>query len=363
MRELFGRLTEMPGISGHERSVRFAFRDALAGYVDSVEADRMGNLLAYQAGQAVDGPRVMLHAHLDEVGLVVSAIEESGILRFIKIGAVDDRVLASQLVLIHTRQGAVPGLIGLPSLRRLSAEEKGRPYAAGKLFIDLGAFSRQEAEARGVRVGDPVTFSPGILEWPNGVLVSKSCDDRIGLAILAEVMEQLAAQPHQATVIAAALTQHEVGLKGAATAARKAHPDIAIHIDITGSFPDDPPGGVAMGGGPVFRILEGFGADVPFGAQRGVFCSQPVLDLLIETAQREGIAHQLQIKPGIINDGVEIQPIDGGVHVGYVLVPARYNHSAHEVILWSDVEQTVRLLVAFCRQVDTAFLAEADQAI
>ena len=176
-------------------------------------------------------------------------------------------------------------------------------------------------------------------------------------------LKELAGQPHEATIIAAALTQHEVGLKGAATAAPKARPDIAIHLDITGNFPDDPPGGVVMGGGPVFRLLEGFGADVPFGAQRGVFCSRPVVDLLVETAKREGVSHQLQIKPGIINDGVEIQPVDAGVHIGYVLVPARYNHSAHEMILWADVEQTVRLLVAFCRQVNATFLAEADRAI
>ncbi len=362
MRDLFEQLTATPGVSGHERDVRRAFRAALARIPDRIETDRMGNLLAYKQGQAADGPRLMLHAHLDEIGLLVSAIEESGIVRFVKIGALDDRVLPNHLVHINTRQGQVAGLIGLPSPRRLTAEEKAQPYGWDKLFIDIGAFSREETEACGVRIGDTISFRDGFLSWRDGIVVTKSCDDRIGLAIVAEVMKQLAGRSHQATVIAAALAQHEVGLKGAATAARQAAPDIDLHIDITGNFPDDPSTGARMGGGPVIRLLEGFGADVPFAAQRGVFCSQPVVDLLIATAEQEGLPYQLQIKPGIINDGVEIQPVHSGVHVGYVLVPARYNHSPHEMILWSDVERTVQLLTAFCVQVDADFLAQADQA-
>lgn len=363
MKALFRELVAASGLSGSEGEVRAIFRTALADHVDRVETDRMGNVLAYKQGQVQDGLRLMLHAHLDEVGLMVSGIEESGIIRFVKIGFVDDRVLPSHLVTINTRQGKVPGLIGRPSPRKLTAEEKNRPTPWNKLFIDIGSFSRQETEARGVQIGDPITFRSDFLEWENGVVVTKSCDDRIGLAILAEVMKRLAGRSHQATIIAVALSQHEVGLKGAATAAWQANPDIDIHVDITGNFPDDPTAAAIMGGGPVIRLMEGFGADVVFGAQRGVFCSRSVVDLLLSIAQKERLPHQLQIKPGIINDGVEIQPVHRGVHVGYVLVPARYNHSPHEMIMWEDVQRTTQLLVAFCLEVNTGFLAGADRAI
>ncbi|MCK5643361.1 MAG: M42 family peptidase [Gammaproteobacteria bacterium] len=363
MKDLFRELVNASGLSGSEGEVRTIFCAALADYVDRIEVDRMGNVLTYKQGQVQGGPRLMLHAHLDEIGLMVSDIEESGIIRFVKIGFIDDRVLPSHLVTINTRQGKVPGLIGRPSPRKLTAEEKDRPTPWNKLFIDIGSFSRRETEARGVRIGDPITFRGDFLEWDNGVVVTKSCDDRIGLAILVEVMKRLAGRSHQATVIAAALSQHEVGLKGAATAAWQANPDIDVHVDITGNFPDDPTAAATMGGGPVIRLMEGFGAGVAFAAQRGVFCSRPVVDLLASTAERERLPYQLQIKPGIINDGVEIQPVRRGVHVGYVLVPARYNHSPHEMIMWDDVERTAQLLTAFCLEVNADFLAEADRVI
>jgi len=363
VKDLFRELVAAPGLSGNEGEVRAIFHRALTDYVDRMQTDRMGNVLAYKQGQVQDGPRLMLHAHLDEVGLMVSGIEESGIIRFVKIGFVDDRVLPGHLVTISTRQGKVSGLIGRPSPRKLTIEERDRPAPWNKLFIDIGSFSREETEARGVRIGDSITFWGDFLEWDNGVVVTKSCDDRVGLAILVEVIKRLAGRSHQATIIAVALSQHEVGLKGAATAAWQANPDIDIHVDITGNYPDDPTAAAIMGGGPVIRLMEGFGADVAFAAQRGVFCSRSVVDLLLSIAQKERLPYQLQIKPGIINDGVEIQPVHRGVHIGYVLVPARYNHSPHEMLMWDDVERTTQLLVAFCSEVDTDFLAKADRAI
>jgi putative aminopeptidase FrvX len=362
MRELFRELTAASGVSGNEGEVRALLFKELADLVDQAETDRMGNILAYRMGQSPDGPRVMLHAHLDEVGLMVSNIEESGIIRFVKIGFIDDRVLPCQLVTIKTRSGKVSGLIGRPSPRKLSASEKTGPTPWSKLFIDIGSFSRAETEARGVRMGDPVSFRNDFLEWNNGIVVTKSCDDRIGLVLLVEVMKRLAGGSHQATVIAAGLSQHEVGLKGAATAAWGAKPDIAVHVDITGNFADDPGAAAIMGGGPVIRLMEGFGAGADFAAQRGVFCNRMVVDLLISIAESEGLPYQLQIKPGIINDGVEIRPVGGGVHVGYVLVPARYNHSPFEMIMWDDVEQTAQLLTSFCQNVDADFLDKADKA-
>ena len=111
------------------------------------------------------------------------------------------------------------------------------------------------------------------------------------------------------------------------------------------------------------RLMEGFGAGAAFGEQKGVFCSRPVVELLMSVAETEGIPFQVQLKPGIINDPVEIQPVGRGIHVGYVLVPARYNHSPHEMIAWLDVERTVQMLTAFCLATNAGFLAEADGAI
>ena len=360
MKDLFKQLVAASSAPSGEGEVRKILRHALEGCVDEIRADRLGNLIATKRGRP-GGPVLMLSAHMDEIGLMVSKIEPSGIVRFEKLGMIDDRVLPTQLVTLVTRQGKITGVIGQPAAGLLTPDEKKGIVPFRKLFVDIGSFSREETERRGVRLGDLITFRGDYLDLGKNIIVTKSVDDRTGLATMVGAMQSLVGKEHEATVVAVGLSQHEVGLRGARTAAYSVHPDVAIHIDVTGHFPDLAVQDIFMGKGPVVRLMEDYGTDIGFGAQLGVFCSRAVTDLLTETAQRENIPYQMQIKPGIINDEVVIHTSREGVLTGYVLIPARYIHSAHELVQWDDVENAVRLVAGFAQAVTGQFVETACQ--
>ncbi|MCL4458440.1 MAG: M20/M25/M40 family metallo-hydrolase [Chloroflexi bacterium] len=351
MKELFKRLVSASGASSDEGELRTIIKEEITPFVDDLSVDRLGNLIASKKGHGTAGPVLMLTAHMDEIGLMVSSIERNGIIRFEKVGWIDDRVLPTQSVIIKTAQGAVPGVIGLPSTHAWTEEEKRRVTPFHKLFIDIGSFNKEETEQQGVCLGDMVTFVPHFMELRNGIIATKSVDDRIGLTVLIEVMKWLAHEKHEVTVVGVGLAQHEVGLRGARTAAYAVDPDVAIHIDITGNFPDDAGPQIELGKGPVVRLMEEYGSRVGFGAQIGLFSSRLISRALVSIAQKEGIPYQLQIKPGAIADGSVIHTSREGVLTCPVLIPARYNHSANELVKWDDVENTVRLLSSFVKEV------------
>jgi len=176
-------------------------------------------------------------------------------------------------------------------------------------------------------------------------------DDRIGAYMLIETMQKLANMEHEATIVAAFLAQHEIGLRGAIPAAFAINPDVSVHIDVTGHFLDDPPAGALMGGGPIIRLMEDYGTNIGFGAQKGVIAHRDVVDLLIQSAEEHNLPYQLQLKPGVIGDQVVIHTSRAGVLSGYILVPARYIHSQYECVQWDDVEKVVELAIAFSRAV------------
>ncbi|HZQ06584.1 MAG TPA: hypothetical protein VFD70_08390 [Anaerolineae bacterium] len=359
MKELFKELSLATGAGGDEGDVRRIVRRELTGSVDEMHADRMGNLFGVLRGARNDAPVLMLTAHMDEIGLMVSGIEAFGGVRFSKLGWIDDRMLISRLVTISTRKGKVPGVIGVPAASKTTPDEKTKPTPYNKLYIDVGSFSKAETEGMGIRIGDLITFRGDFVELANNIIVTKAVDDRIGLYVLIETMKRLKQQQHEATVVAACLAQHEIGLRGAIAAAYSTHPDVSIHIDVTGHFLDDPPAGGLMGGGPILRLMEDYGTLVGFGAQKGVIAHRDVVDLLIERATANGLAYQLQIKPDVIGDQVVIHTSREGVLSGYILIPARYIHSQNECIKWDDVEQVITLAVAFSIAVTRNFVDRA----
>ena len=359
MKELFRELTLASGAGGDEGEVRRIVRRELEGVADDLRVDRMGNLFATINGTRSNAPVLMLTAHMDEIGLMVSGIDPFGGVRFAKLGWIDDRMLISRLVTINTRKGKVTGVIGVPAASKTTAEEKTKPTPFRKLFIDVGSFSRDETEAMGVRIGDRVTFRGDFVELANNISVSKSVDDRIGLYMLIETMKRVKERAHEATVIAAFLAQHEIGLRGAIPAAYSVNPDVSIHMDVTGHFLDDPPAGGLMGGGPILRLMEDYGTTIGFGAQKRVIAHREVVDLLIKCAEELDLSYQLQIKPDVIGDQVAIHTSRDGVLSGYILVPARYIHSQHECVKWDDVEQVIMLATAFAGAVTREFVDSA----
>jgi len=359
MKQLFRELAMAFGAGGDEGDVRKIVRRELAPIADEIHADRMGNLFATLNGTRADSPILMLTAHMDEIALMVSGIDAFGGIRFDKLGWIDDRMLISRLVTINTRKGKVPGVIGVPAASKTTAEEKLKPTPFRKLYIDVGSFSKAETEAMGVRIGDLVTFRGDFVELANNIIVTKSVDDRIGLYMLIETMKRLKTMPHEATIVAACLAQHEIGLRGAVPAAYSVHPDVSIHIDVTGHFLDDPPAGGIMGGGPILRVMEDYGTLIGFGAQKGVIAHRDVVDMLIDCAKANDLSYQLQTKPNVIGDQVVIHTSREGVMSGYILIPARYIHSQYECVKWDDVEQVITLATAFSTSVTREFVDRA----
>jgi putative aminopeptidase FrvX len=359
MKTLFKELALAFGAGGDEGDVRRIVRRELEDIVEELRVDRMGNLFAIHHGKSEDPPVLMFTAHLDEISLIVSRVEEFGGVRFEKLGWIDDRMLISRLVVINTRKGKVPGLIGVPAASQIAKDEKSSPTPFKKLYIDVGTFSRSETEELGVRVGDRITFRGDFVELENGIWVAKSIDDRAGVCMLIEIMKRLKDQQPGATIVAAFLAQHEIGLRGAIPAAYSVDPDVSIHLDVTGHFLDDPSAGAKMSGGPVLRLMEDYGTHIGFGAQKGVLVHRDVLDKLVNCAEDLGISYQLQIKPGVIGDEVVIHTSRQGVLSGYILTPARYIHSQYECIRGEDMEQSIALAIKFATAIDREFVESA----
>jgi putative aminopeptidase FrvX len=359
MKELFKELSRASGAGGDEGDVRRIVRRELEGVVDQMRVDRMGSLFASFDAAAPDAPVLMFTAHLDEIGLMVSRVEDFGGVRFEKLGWVDDRMLISRLVVINTRRGKVNGLIGVPAASRIPKDEKSGPTPYKRLYIDVGSASREETESLGVQVGDRITFRGDFAELENGFWVAKSVDDRAGVCMLIEVMKLLKDHRREAKIVAAFLAQHEIGLRGAIPAAYSVDPDISVHLDVTGNFADDPAAGARLEEGPVLRLMEDYGTHIGFGAQKGVLVHRHVVDRLVECAQDLGIPYQLQIKPGVIGDEVAIHTSRAGVLAGYILTPARYIHSQYECVRQENMEQSITLAVQFGASINREFVEGA----
>lgn len=356
MKELFKELSQASGAGGDEGDVRRIVRRELEGVVDEMRIDRMGNLFASLEGSGPDAPVLMFTAHLDEIGLMVSRVEEFGGVRFEKLGWVDDRLLISRLVVINTRRGKVNGLIGVPAASRIPKDEKSGPTPYKRLYIDVGSASRSETESLGVQVGNRITFHGDFAELENGFWVAKSVDDRAGVCMLIEVIKRLKDHQRVAKIVGAFLAQHEIGLRGAIPAAYSVDPDVSVHLDVTGNFLDDPTAGARLDGGPVLRLMEDYGTDIGFGAQKGVLVHRDVVDRLIKCAEDLGMPYQLQIKPGVIGDEVAIHTSRAGVLAGYILTPARYIHSQYECVRRENMEQSIGLAVQFGVSMDRGFV-------
>jgi endoglucanase len=329
MKELIKQLVETPSPSGYEKNVRDLLRGLLEPVMDEIKVDALGNLIARQGQAGENGLRIMLSAHMDEIGLVASHIDERGFIRFQPLGGVGPRNLPGGRVrFLNGPQGVI-------GLERTDDRERVPPLE--KMFIDVGARSRQECP---VRVGDVAVFQRDFLDLGSR-LVSKAMDDRIGVAVLVEAARALAAagSPHALYFVFS--TQEEVGLRGATTAAFGVQPDLGLAVDVTGS--GDTPKGITMevglGNGPAIKIRDG-----------GMLADPRVVDWMVRTAQAAGLPYQLEILEGGTTDAKAIQVSQAGVPAGCLSIPCRYVHSPSEMVDFDDVQNAVRLLVELLRQ-------------
>ena len=334
--EVLETLSNANGVTGREDQVRNLMKEYLKPYVDEVREDKLGNLIAFKKGKK-DAPTVMIAAHMDEVGLMVKNIKKKGFLQFAKIGGIDDRILLAQKVVVHTDKGPLIGVVGSKPVHIQNDVEKKKVIEADKLFIDIGAKSKEEAEKMGVQVGDVVSFDIKFAQLSGNVVLGKAFDDRVGCAVLVEVMKRL--QDVDCNVYAVGTIQEEVGLRGATIAAFHVEPDVAVALDAT--VAGDTPGvgeGEApakMGDGPVLTV-----------ADAGLIAHPKVLRLLIDSAKQNKIVYQLETGIRGATDAARIALSREGVPSGVVSTPARYIHSPAAIVNLDDAEKAVRLVVA-----------------
>ncbi|MDD4907899.1 MAG: M42 family metallopeptidase [Candidatus Omnitrophica bacterium] len=331
---LLKKILEAPGIPGYESQIAKIMHDEFKKTCADVQIDNFGNVIACKGKGKT---KIMLAAHMDEIGLMVKHITKDGFLYFIKIGGIDDRILPAQRVIVKAKKGDCFGIVGTKPPHLQKEEDRKKPLRYEDMFIDIGCGSKEEAEKK-VEVGDAVVFEPnsGIL---NGKLYyGKAVDDRIGCFALIKIMEKLKVN---AQVYAVATTQEEVGLKGARTSAFKIDPDYALAID-TNAAGDTPQitereSALKLGAGVAITIIEASG--------RGLIVNEKMKDILIDTAKRNKIKYQIDVIEGGMTDGAIIHMNREGVPTGVLNVPTRYIHSPTGVFHIDDLDAAVDLAV------------------
>jgi len=331
--ELLRKLSEAHGVPGYEDEVRSLLQREFERFCDSVEVDTLGNLIARKGS---GDRKVMLAAHMDEIGLMVKHVDSKGYLRFMPLGGVVEQCLLNQRVLVHTSSGAVRGVIGSKPPHLMKDEERKKPVKTEDMFIDVGAGSAEEAEKLGVKVGDFVTFERSFAKLGGELVTGKAFDDRVGCWAMVEVLRRLELD---AEVYAVATVQEEVGLKGARTAAYRVAPDIALVLETTsaGDFPGvkEEECRVKLGEGVVITVADAGG--------RGLITHPRVRELLVNTAKEAKIEYQLEVVERGTTDGTSIHLTRTGVPTGVLSVPARYLHSPVEVADRRDMRRAVEL--------------------
>jgi endoglucanase len=337
--ELLSALLTAPGPSGHEEAPARIWREAAEKFAE-VSSDTLGTSFA-RVRAAEGAPTLALVGHIDEIGIAITHIEESGLLAFTTIGGISPEMLMGQRFELLTRNGPVSGAV---SRKRLQPEQiRERPRAElTDLHLDIGAKDRADAEEL-VRVGDAGVWNGAPVDLPNGRLLSRSLDNRLGAYMALESARRIAESGEaKVDVVAVAAVQEEIGLYGARVAAYGLDPQVAIAIDVTPAT--DYPGGDARRAG---RIELGMGAMIA----RGPTMNKLVVDLLGEVAEAEGIAHAYEVYSRTTStDADEIHLTRAGIPTGLISIPTRYLHSPNEICDLADVESIIRLIVAFAKR-------------
>lgn len=332
-------LVETHGSAGFEEKVQAVFRERVKGACESVETDVMGSVIACRKKNG--GPKVLLDGHSDEIGFLVRYIDDKGYLYLAASGGWDSEVMVSQRVYVHTANGSLPGVLGKKAIHLMDPEERKKKSEIHKLWVDIGAKDGDHAKEL-VEIGDFVTMNAYFEEMACGRAAAKSFDNRAGIFCVSETLRRVSAEL-KAELYGVSAVQEEIGLRGAKTAAFAVDPKVAIALDVTHAFdiPDvDKRKGadVVLGKGPVIV--------------RGPNINRKVFRRLVEVAKANDIPYQVAASGGGTGtDANVIQLSREGVATGLIGLPLRYMHNPCEMLELEDLENSVRLLVAFCESV------------
>lgn len=324
MKKLIKQLTEAYGPPGYEQAVRDIIRAHVEPHADSLAIDPLGSLHVVKKGNG-DGLKIMIAAHMDEIGLMVSHIDDKGFARFTTLGGVQAETLIGNRALFTN------GALAVINIENWLLH--GDIHLTRKLYLDFGANGKKGAP---VRIGDVAAFQRPFVDLGD-TLVAKSLDDRIGCAILIETLRQLKQTPHEIHFVFTVQEELPGVPRGATTAAYKVHPDVAIAVDVTDS--GDVPGRkhyeVKLGQGPAIKIMD-----------KGMLAHPGLKNWMVETARKQKIPYQVEILALGSTDAMAMQLAHEGSAAGALSVPCRHVHTPSEMVSFSDVQQTVNLLLA-----------------
>lgn len=351
--ELLKTLTETPGVSGFEGPIRKVLKEYLAPLSTELTTDHLGSLVAIKRGTD-EHPRVMVAAHMDEVGFLITRVTDDGFIKFQPLGGWWEQVLLAQRVEILTGSGRVVGVIGAKSPHILTAEERAKPVKLKTMYIDIGSTSKEETEKAGVKQGDPaVPFSSFHICENGKSFMAKALDDRVGCALVVQLFQELQQIQHPSTFYGVMTVQEEVGLRGATTSVDVVRPDLALVVDV--SVATDTPGGgdievaprTFLGKGPVIGFYDA--SMIPHTAFR---------NLVVKVAEENNIPYQVDVMAGGGTDAGKIHLFRQGVPSVVIGIPVRYIHDHTGVAHVDDYNNALRLLVALARIVDKQVLQE-----
>ena len=347
--DLLRRLADAPGPPGFEEPVRKLLVEAIKPYASSIRYDGMGSILATQGNE---GPRIMVDAHMDELGGVIRRITPRGFLTMQMLGGWLDQALVDQRWIVIGSKGPIHAVTGIRDAHVVPPEERTRVFTRDSLFLDVGAQSENEVRNMGIEPGSPV-----VPEAPFTVLngtdnyLGKAWDDRAGCAVIVETMRRLASAPHRNQIVYALTTQEEIGLRGAHTASEAVKPDIAIALeagvtgDVYGGHPEESQ--EKLGAGPGLFLYNS--SQIP---------NRKFTEFVKETAAAKKLPLQFDLVQGYGDDSAEIQKSLGGVPTVNLVVPVRYTHSHNGIMNRRDFDQMVELLVAMLQKLDATAVAK-----
>jgi len=342
--QLLQRLSDAAGPPGAEEPVRAIMVGEMKPLAsEPIRYDGTGSVIAQQGST---GPRIMIDAHMDELGGMVRRVTPNGFLSMQMLGGWLDQALVDQRWTILGSKGPVPAITGIRDIHVLPADERTKVFPRDSIFLDVGASDAAQVAAMGIEPGDPVVpDSPFTVIGSGDTYLGKAWDDRIGCAVLLEAMRRTAKLPHANQLFYVATTQEEVGLRGARAATQTIRPDIGIAIEggITGDVPGDRPEETQarLGGGPGLFLYDS-----------STIANRKMVVLVKTTAKEAGIPLQFDLVQGYGDDSAEMQTASGGAPTVNLVVPVRYTHSHNGIVNRKDFDQTVDLLVKLLVNMD-----------
>ncbi len=344
VKKLLEELSLSFGISGFEDEIREKIKELMKPYVDEVKVDRLGNVIGIRRGRS-ERPKIMLAAHMDQIGFLISHIDDNGFARLVPVGGWVPNTLLARTVKARTKDGRyLIGVIGAKPPHIMKEEEKNQPIKLENLFVDFGFRKKEEAEKAGLEVGIPVILDGRFYDLGNGRIVGISFDDRAGVAVMIRALQLLKNREIEGTIYAVATVQEEVGLRGARTSAFGISPDVGIAIDVT--IAADVPGAQPhqkiseLGKGPAITVMDAT-----------IIGNRKLNEIFEKVAEKLKIPLQKNILAKGGTDAGVIHLSKEGVPSTTLSIPTRYIHSAVEMVDLQDVENAAKLLAGVLEEI------------